>query len=315
MNILVTGVGGDIGQSVVRCLREAVPSARLIGCDIDPYAPGSVLVDRFELVPRAADADYYLQRIAEIVKMHKVSYVFPITDSEIDVFDQHRKRLRNTIVLIINPFALSVFLDKYKTVLHLERHGLHCPRSFRVEDFTNQLDYPFLIKARRGWGGRGLIEIQTSEEFAFHRSRVSNAIVQEIVGTADEEYTVGVFSDGKNTHSINFRRYLGYGNLSKFVELVHDEELDRIARVVASSCDLRGPLNVQLRKTSEGYMPFEVNARISSTVYFRHCFGFQDVKWWLNLLEGESIEYKPRYRKGIGVRVISEAFFDLEEVV
>ncbi len=312
MNILVTGVGGDIGQGILKCLRDSFKDASLIGCDIDKYAGGRSMVDAFEVAPPARDEVNYLSFMEQMAKKYEVKYIYPATEVEIGWFDEHRHYLDDVAILINNKFIVGIFSDKYKTVRYLEQLGLLCPKTFLIEEYDGQLGYPFLIKQRRGSGGRGLIEVRDSDDFEFYRKRVSNAIVQEKVGTVDEEYTVGVFSDGKEDYSICFRRYLGYDNLSKLVVLADCGETEKMARTIVKSCKLEGCLNVQLRKTDRGYVPFEVNPRISSACYFRHCFGFQDVKWWLDLKEGKPINYEPKYSKGIGVRTIGEVLFECE---
>jgi len=98
------------------------------------------------------------------------------------------------------------------------------------------------------------------------------------------------------------------------VELVHESETQEIAEKITKACKIKGAFNVQLRKTDKGFIPFEVNARISSTVYFRHLFGFQDVKWWLDISRNKPVEYKLKYLKGIGVRMLGEVLFNCDDV-
>ena len=154
------------------------------------------------------------------------------------------------------------------------------------------------------------MQVNNDADFSYYSKKIPDPIVQEIVGTVDAEYTIGVFADDNhNIYSIGFRRYLGYGSMSRYIELSHEAEMHAIAVKTAESCGLRGSFNVQMRKDHEGYKIFEVNARISSTAYFRHCFGFQDVNWWIDLYEGEPISYvavKQPFSKG--VRIIGEEF-------
>ena len=75
----------------------------------------------------------------------------------------------------------------------------------------------------------------------------------------------------------------------------------------------KGSLNVQFRLTDRGCVAFEINPRFSSTVYFRHCFGFKDVLWTLDLFEGKAIHYTHVYKKGVGVRKFSEVIFEEEK--
>lgn len=314
-SVLVTGVGGDIGWSVIKCLKDSEHNLQLVGCDIDPYACGRCKVDDFVKAPKVSDSEKYFVFMKNTVEKYGVGYIYPIPEVEIQFFDCHREYFDESgiVVFVNNSFIVNTFMDKYDTVNFLKDNGLLYPTTFLIEDFHNQLDFPVVVKARRGWGGRGLVVMSDEDELDFYRSRNANAIVQEYIGTEDEEYTVGVFSNGIDVYSICFRRYLGYGSLSKFAELVHSDEVKRIVETIARASNLQGCMNVQFRKTAEGYVAFEINPRISSTAYFRHCFGFQDVKWWLDMKLNKPINYKLKYQKGIGVRIVDEVFFDCSE--
>jgi len=48
---------------------------------------------------------------------------------------------------------------------------------------------------------------------------------------------------------------------------------------LAVKLDLVGSINVQLRITENLPKVFEINPRFSSTVLYRHLFGFEDLIW------------------------------------
>ena len=314
IRVLVTGVGGDIGWNIIKCLKDTTYHFEIFGCDIDPYAAGRKKVRKFLKAPRAHDEEKYLEFIINAIEEYGIKYVCPSTEVEIEFFDRYRDHFKKyeTEILINDSFVINTFLDKYETVNFLKNNGLPYPDTFLIENYKSQLNFPLLIKARKSLESKNLQLIKNSEELEYYKKRSTNAILQEYIGTEDEEYTVGVFSDGKNVYSICFRRYLGYWSLSKFVELIHNDEIKQITEKIARLCQLKGSINIQIRKNTKGYVIFEINPRISSTVYFRHYFGFQDVKWWVDLKENKPIEYKLKYRKGIGVRTVDEVFFDLE---
>lgn len=310
--VLVTGVGGDIGQSLLKCLKDVGYEFSLLGCDIDPFAGGRVLVEKFYQVPCALDSGSYLRFIVGLLESENIKYVFPTSEAEIEFFDIHRDRFKNdTAIFIHNRDIVRTFLDKYETALFLMNNGLPSPRTYLIERYSNELGYPCILKPRRGHGGKSLILVNDLEEFKFFRRRLKDYVVQENIGTQDEEYTVTVFSTREKSYSIAFKRFLGYGSLSKIAQLMQDARLEYLAEKIATAVSLEGPLNIQCRKTDSGYVPFEINPRFSSTVYARHYFGFQDVKWWVDLKEGRTIEYRPRFKGGTCVRTIGETFFDL----
>ncbi|MBU2541476.1 MAG: ATP-grasp domain-containing protein [Candidatus Omnitrophica bacterium] len=314
-NILITGVGGDIGVSIIKCLKDTGYQMDLTGCDIDPYSAGKAQVSRFFVVPEPAQRDRYYKSIRDIVNKYKIKYIFPSTEPEIKFFDKNRTYfLKKEVKIFINrPFILNTFFDKYKTINFLKKNNLPHPKTFLIENFNKQLKYPLIIKPRKGYGSKQLIRINKPNEFSLYKNMVCNAIVQEEVGNENEEYTTGVFSNGVQIYTITFRRKLGFGSLSRVVELVRNHEVSALAEKLARCVDLVGSINIQTRKTRSGFVVIEVNPRLSSTVYFRHYFGFQDVKWWLQLADGQrAIKFKLKYKKGVGVRSLDEVFYALK---
>lgn len=54
---------------------------------------------------------------------------------------------------------------------------------------------------------------------------------------------------------------------------------------------------------------FEINARLSSTVHFRYLMGFQDVIWWIQILDGEKPHLCSVTTPMIGVKKTDELIF------
>ncbi|MBU0604982.1 MAG: ATP-grasp domain-containing protein [Candidatus Omnitrophica bacterium] len=312
-NILVTGVGGDIGQSVLKCLKDTRYGLRLAGCDIDPYSAGKSMVPAFFAGPGAADGLRYRKFIEKKVREENIGYIIPTTEAEIVFFDASRVIFgKSAKVFITGSNIIKTCLDKYATALFLKNAGFLYPKTYLLDEYNGELPFPVLLKQRRGCGAKGMMVARDNDEISFYKERLKDIVVQEIIGVAEDEYTMGVFSTGSDVHSIAFRRRLGYGSLSKYAELVNDKKLERLACDVARALSLTGSINIQLRKTAAGYVPFEINPRFSSTVYLRHFFGFQDVKWWIDMEEGHKVTFNPKYKKGVAVRTIGEVFFNLK---
>lgn len=316
-NILVTGIGGDIGQSLLKCLSEDSTNHLLIGCDMDKYAGGAVLVKIFLTAPPVSEGKKYLSFIDETIKKFKINAIFPTSESEILFFNENREHYNKTDVdvYINNQQIIETFSDKYNTFNFLKKNGFACPKTFLPSNYSNQLDYPFIIKPRRSSGGKRLLFIRDNKEFDYYRMNLNDDfIVQEYIGNKDKEYTTPVFSNGAVTYNITFRRYLSseHGGFSKFVELADIKETRTLSERLAKISKLDGSINIQMREQDGKYHIFEINPRISSTVYFRYKFGFKDIKWWMDTKAGKTIKYEPKYSKGIGVKTYSEVFFDLE---
>lgn len=315
--ILVTSVGGDIGQSVIRCLKDTCSNYNfhIIGCDMDKYSANRNEIDEFLHSPPAVNEQIYLKFIRTILSEKNIDYVLFLSEPEILLFNKNRDLFKDlkAKILVNDKYITDVFTDKYNTYMFLKKNSLPCPETFLTKEFNSQLQFPLMVKQRRGYGAKGLVKVNSQEELDYYvKIYRDDIILQEFLPDGTGEYTVGVFGDGVNVFSIAFRRQLGYGSLTKIAELVIDRDLEEIANKIAKSCNLKGSINVQLKKKKQFYVPLEINPRFSSTVYFRSYFGFKDVLWWIDLLEGKAVEYNLKYKKGTAVRKLSEVFFDLE---
>jgi len=306
-NILVTAVAGDIGQAVIKCLKGLPRPCRVIGCDIDPV--GSVVGggDDFVLAPSARDTKVYMDFLFSVVAHHKIRHIVPASDAELYFFHTHRRETekRGLHVLIVAEHIYQTFMHKYETVRFLSSKGLSCPRTYLLDEYQRGLPYPLIVKPCISAGGHGLFKVENDEQLNAVKVLMRDAVVQEYLPGEDQEYTTGVFSDGKKCSSITFRRILGFNGVSRVVEPMEDCAADEIAHEIAMACGLVGALNIQSRKVGNKHYIFEINPRLSSTVYFRHSFGFQDVVWWL---DGSIPAHKLNYSKGKGIRVLTEVF-------
>ncbi|MDP8259071.1 MAG: ATP-grasp domain-containing protein [Candidatus Aadella gelida] len=311
--IFVTAIGGDIGQSVLRCLRGKYPESDLYGSDMDPFAASRDEVKKFYLSPSPQNSKY-ANFVKTVVLENNIDYFLPIAESEIIWFEKNKRLFDNdgVKILINSSQIVDTFSDKFIAAQFFKENNIKHPRTFLAEKYNSELDYPYILKKRLGYGGKGLIKVDKRGSYDLSDEKFKDCVVQEYVSDEWPEYTVAVFSDGKNTVSISFKRQLGYGSLTKIAELINDIELETIATDIARLVGLKGSINLQFRKTNEGYVLLEINPRLSSTVYIRHNFGFTDVKWWIDILEGKEFSYVPKYESGVGVRRVAEVFFEMK---
>lgn len=314
--ILISAVCGDIGGGAVRVLRES--ASRLIGCDMKDGCPVSPILDSFFKAPAASDPDKYMTFIKDVIIAEKVEAFLPISEPEIELLSERRDEIESLGVklLLNNPLIIDNFLDKLKTVNFLNNLGIKTPRTILLKDYDGSLEFPVIIKPRRGYGSKLLWKIEDEDDLAYVRRKDDGLlIVQEHLGRVEEEYTTGVFSDGHNVSSITFRRRLGFGGLSAEAICVECPFLEQLSEKVALATGLCGSINIQSRRIDENlFVPFEINPRLSSTLPFREHFGFDDAVWWLNILFGGNYAYIKKFKAGKVVRFVSDYYFDMEEI-
>ncbi len=313
--VLVTAVGGDLAQSVIKCLRDSAYVSYIVGCDIDPYASGRGMVHTFLQAPPVKDEKQYLDFIADTVRRERIDVVFPLFEAEMFFLSQRLEQLEGCGArFIINEArVLDIFSDKYRTAEYFKSNGFLSPATYLPGGYNGELGFPLILKRRRGSGSRRLFKITDQEELDFYLGRNNDMVIQEYIPGDEAEYTSGIFSDGKQVFTITFKRSLAPGGFSQRAELVSDQAIESFPRKVGEVLRFKGSVNVQFRVTPEGCVPFEINPRFSSTVYIRHRFGFKDVCWSLDMLAGKSVAYRPLYKQGIGIRNFGEVFFDMEK--
>lgn len=279
-NVLITGIGGDIGLGIAKILKECNLAKKLVGCDIHENHPGRFLVDETIVVERA-DSDNYLSLLKEIIDKHSIDLLIPMSEAEIRVFHEKslKKEINNIPIILVNEKALEIGLDKYKTYKFLKSLDLPYPWTIPVKE-GNPKELPCIIKSRTGSGSKSINKIP-NELVDFYTKNYPNYIWQELLLPEDQEYTCGLYrlKNGK-IRTIIFKRKLRDG-YTIYGEVFHNMEIQNLLVKVAQNLELNGSINVQLKLTKRGPVIFEINPRFSSTLVFRHLLGFKDVVWSL----------------------------------
>lgn len=316
LKVLVTAIGGDIGQGVIKCLKKSRYQTYILGGDINSHAGGRDEVDEFMVFPPVKEQNKYLDFLLNLIIKKDIDYVFLLFEPEIMLFSNNRQLFKNskTSFVVNEKKILDIFFDKLKTIEWFKNQNLAYPKTFLPQEYTNQLEFPLIIKQRSGSGGKDFFRIENSLELSACLAKNKDVIIQEYIQGDKEEYTAGIFNNGIDIYTICFKRKLAASGFSYEVELTTDENITKFLKKVGYLMNFKGSVNLQFRWNSKGLIPFEVNPRFSSTVYFRHFFGFRDVEWSIAMKEGDLYSYLPKFKKGIGVRKFTEGFFELEEL-
>lgn len=316
--VLVTGVGAVTGHGLLRDLRARRPDVRLVGTDIHATAVGARWCDRFLVCPPAADPGH-LRWLRGTVEREQVDLVLPTLDADLDALlradataDPHAAI--GTEVALNSPAAVEVSRDKWALDRLLLDHGE--PARIPSDDcadfdrLASSLGVPFLLKPRRGHGSRGILTINDRDELAPHAPRLgTDLFAQQLVGTDEEEYTVGAFGDGTGAvcARIAMRRSLSPGGWTQRAEVVEvPPDLDGVIGRVVAMVAARGPTNLQLRRHDGGWALLEVNARVSSTTPMRALFGYHEAEMTLDHHLLGAAPTQPTLRTGTAARYLED---------
>lgn len=281
MRILVTGVGGDIGNGIGRILRETRFSSRLIGCDIHSEHLGHQIFDACVQVPRVNAPDY-LPAMRRLHEQERFDAVLVTSEPELRFFsDLAAQQFQHGLPLVMaNQQALVIGFDKLKTAQWLRQIDCPAPWTIPVGE-VGTVDLPAILKPRHGAGSHSVQVIRDEALVPACQVLYPGHIWQEYLAADEQEFTCGVYGCANGEiRTIIFRRRLAAG-VTTYAEVVRAPEIDALCTKVAKSMDLRGSINVQLRLGPKGPTIFEINPRFSSTVMFRHRLGFEDLLWSL----------------------------------
>ncbi|HOP45319.1 MAG TPA: ATP-grasp domain-containing protein, partial [Flavobacteriales bacterium] len=242
-----------------------------------------------------------------------IDVVVPLCEPEIRCLSRwHHEGRALPCRVLVNPWPeVERFSDKWLTTCHLRAQGIAVPAA-ACEPGAKAPGWPRVVKSRSGSGSSAVLVVHDLREEAEAFSRLAPALSQAFLPGEEGEYTAALFRWEGGQHHLVFRRLLGAGGMSREVHLVDVEPwrdwLLRVGEAIGAS----GSWNVQFRLREGQPLPFEINPRFSSTLYFRHVFGFQDLLWSLQP-ERIPTSFQSRFRRGVGVRGQIAHFFDLEE--
>ncbi len=303
--IIVTGIGGNVGQGIVRNLRQTGHPFRIIGTNSAPFSAGNHLVDGFYEVPYAFDPGY-LERMTDIIEREKADLIIPSTDFEVYYLSMSADSIPCKLACSGSQ-AAGIYLDKYLSWEHHRKLGIPFAESCLPSAWKNQFE-PAIAKPRKGRGSRGLLK----GSFDASQLKDEEYMVQQMHGGTEITCAVYVsYLSGEITGLLTMDRSLEHGATS-FCRVVQnwDEQLAAMATDMVKHSDLKGSFNIQAMATETGDIhPFEINCRISGTNSIRSHFGFPDVAWTAEeLLFGQHAP-KPEIRGGIAQRILMDVIY------
>jgi len=287
--ILITGIGGDIAQSIATIIRDKYTKVQLIGVDMDLKHAGSLFVDKIFQVPAAIEKDY-LDNIREIIANHSVDLVIPINEQELSIFAPLIDELGEDRCITAGLQVINIGLDKFKTNKFIASLGIPVPWTVSVTD-NKYFEFPCIFKARSGSGSKKIFNVYNQDEANFLVRKFPHSIFQELLMPANQEITCAVYraKDGR-VAVLQLLRKLTEGTTS-WAKVIDNKEVLEMCRKIAKGIELRGSMNIQLILTDSGPRVFEINPRFSSTVLMRHKLGFCDFLWSLDEAKGLSIDF------------------------
>src|SRR2546426_5373792 len=116
--VLVTGIGGNVGQGVLKSLRASRHKAfHIIGIDMEALSAGFSLADSYYRTPRTGDPTFR-SALGAIARKERPEAIYVCSPSELEYFGSHKDELERELALtvFVNPIdVVRIGADKLET--------------------------------------------------------------------------------------------------------------------------------------------------------------------------------------------------------
>jgi carbamoyl-phosphate synthase large subunit len=268
--ILLTGAGKR--YDIVSCFAALT---KTIVADPAPLAPAQYAAQVRVAVP-AMDDPGYVPALAALCAQHDVGAVLPLTDLDIEILARALEEQRLPALVPSAEVARATY-DKYEAHLLLTRLGLPSPPTVLPGEELAALEYPVMVKPRRGSGARSIYLAHDAVQARFFIDYVQDAtsgarprglpapepvMIQRAMG--GPELSIDCLGDreGRCLNAIPRTMLESRGGESIKGQVVDDEELVDLGRRVVEALRVRGPATVQVfRDPQVGLGITDVNTR------------------------------------------------------
>jgi carbamoyl-phosphate synthase large subunit len=295
--VLFTCAGQRV--DIVTAFRDA--GATTVAADVDQLAPALYHTDRFALVPRVDDP-FYVEALRNLVELHEVRLIVPLTDLDHLVLAQARDHLSGAVVLVPGPETIERCADKYLAHRFFEEQGIGTPPTWLPTEVPETIRFPVLVKARKGFGSRHIYRADNQTELDFFlRYTTADSMVQSVCH--GEEFSIDVFCDleGRCLGAVPRTMIESKGGESIKGMTIRDPDLIEFGVRVSETLRIIGPANVQCFREPDGELQVtDVNPRFGGGFPLPTAAGSRYPELALALANGEQPEQRlGEFREGV----------------
>ena len=294
--VLFTCAGQRV--DIVTAFKRA--GAHTVAVDVNRLAPALYHADAHAFVPRIDDPQY-IPTLHALVHEHDIALVVPLTDLDHGVLSKAKAEL-GALVLLPEPEIVDALADKWLAHLLFEERGIGSPPTWLPGNVPDDLEFPVLVKARHGFGSRGIYRCKNERELEFFLDYTTeDSMVQAVC--RGEEFSIDVFCDldRRCLNAVPRTMIESKGGESIKGMTLADSELIEVGRSVSETVGLVGPANIQCFREPDGtHRITDINPRFGGAFPLPTAAGSRYPELALALAAGERPE--PRlgdFRAGI----------------
>lgn len=314
MRIFITGGGGAGTMAAAKFLKKSGKYKIILG-DMDPLAVGFKFADLSYVLP-AAISDDFLPFVSDIIKKHKVDVFIPLVDEEILKSYSLLKEFPNLLLLLPDQRFSSIALDKYELVRCLKENNIPHPETFLNSQIDKKsLNFPVIVKPRRGRGSRFVMEIKSLEQLnaymTLYKFAHDEVVVQEKL--KGKEYTVSVVvNKNGDVLAVVPKEIIKKIGITQAAVTRYNKSITDLGIEIQKKLHANGPFNMQLILKEDGVpVIFEINPRYSTTIALTIAAGVDEIGM---LIDNAKISAGlSRFKTGLVMKRYYEHFYFKED--
>jgi carbamoyl-phosphate synthase large subunit len=254
--VLLTGAGKR--YDIVACFAALT---KTIVADPSPLAPAQYAAQVRAAVPLIEDSEY-VPALERLCAEHGVGAVLPLTDLDIEKLAQARADGRLP-ALVPSPEVARATYDKHEAHLLLTRLGLPSPPTVLPGADLDALDYPVMVKPRRGSGARSIHLAHDPAQARFFVDYIREPVMVQRA-MRGPELSIDCLGDlaGRCLNAIPRTMLESRGGESIKGAVIRDDELIALGARVMEALAVCGPATIQVfRDPDIGVAITDVNTR------------------------------------------------------
>ena len=312
LNILITHVSYQASVSFIKMLRACKGyNIHICGCSkIEKgYTCGSMLVDKFFVVPHSNEEEY-LDQIKNICEEEKISLILTAEEQDLIIFKTHK--VPEALYQYIPDIDLfSLFQDKYLATTAINHLGVKTPKILFKASECENINY-FIRRKRVSCASRG-IKMYRQNELSFNEPLFcEDYITQPVI--AGDEYTVDVFCD-KNGRPImimpRIRLATKDGTTVRCI-IKNDTEIINVCKKIYKNYKLPGISNIQFIKQGNDVYFIELNPRAAAAcISTLRATGINWMELYINaFLNNQPLNSLAYYQKKIHWNTVISRYYE-----
>ena len=270
IRVLVDGVGGDVGQGVLKSFLDTELDIELYASCISNTSSWLFKIENSYIFPLVRE-DGFIDFLIDFINGNKIDIYFPTVDSSLLKISEYKSFIEsktNVKIFIDVLEKIRICDDKFLTNKFLINNSFNAPKTISMEDilldkFLSENKYPLILKTKSGNGAKNVMKINSLEEL---KPFIGNSawLLQEFLDIQNE-ITSGIYlgNDGEIKGIYILKRTLKSGS-THHAERIIDKNLEEQLVNIAKKMNMKY-LNIQAVYKDNKVLPFEFNGRLSGT--------------------------------------------------